>query len=70
MWLLGMVIRVAPIGIFCLVFTLVARMGFEVIRLLGAPAAVVVARGETGGAGRSGADTMDRAPRAREQVVR
>jgi DAACS family dicarboxylate/amino acid:cation (Na+ or H+) symporter len=42
MWLLGAVIRVAPIGIFCLVFTLVARMGFEVMRLLAAYVLVVV----------------------------
>jgi DAACS family dicarboxylate/amino acid:cation (Na+ or H+) symporter len=43
MWLLGGVIRVAPIGIFCLVFTLTARMGFEVLRQLAAYVLVVLA---------------------------
>ena len=43
MWLLGAVIRVAPIGIFCLVFTLVARMGFDVMRILAGYVLVVVA---------------------------
>jgi DAACS family dicarboxylate/amino acid:cation (Na+ or H+) symporter len=43
MWLLGAVIRVAPIGIFCLVFSLTARMGFDVLRQLAAYVLVVVA---------------------------
>jgi dicarboxylate/amino acid:cation (Na+ or H+) symporter, DAACS family len=42
MWLLGAVIRLAPIGIFCLVFTLTARLGFEVLRQLAAYVAVVI----------------------------
>jgi DAACS family dicarboxylate/amino acid:cation (Na+ or H+) symporter len=41
-WLLGIVIRIAPIGIFCLVFTLTARMGFDVLRQLAAYVLVVV----------------------------
>ena len=42
MWLLDVVIRLAPIGIFCLVFTLTARLGFDVLRQLAAYVAVVV----------------------------
>jgi DAACS family dicarboxylate/amino acid:cation (Na+ or H+) symporter len=42
MWLLGVVIRAAPLGIACLVFTLTARLGFEVLRQLGAYVLVVV----------------------------
>ncbi len=42
MWLLGAVIRVAPLGIFCLVFTLTARMGFGVLRQLAAYVLVVL----------------------------
>jgi len=42
MWLLDAVIRVAPLGVFCLVFTLVARMGVEVLGQLAAYVLVVV----------------------------
>jgi DAACS family dicarboxylate/amino acid:cation (Na+ or H+) symporter len=42
MWLLGVVIRVAPLGIACLVFTLVARLGVDVLRQLAAYVGVVV----------------------------
>ncbi len=42
MRLLGMVIQVAPIGVACLLFTLTARLGFDVLRQLGAYVAVVV----------------------------
>jgi DAACS family dicarboxylate/amino acid:cation (Na+ or H+) symporter len=42
MWLLGMVIRLAPLGVFCLVFTTTARLGGEVLRELAAYVAVVV----------------------------
>ena len=42
MWLLDVVIRLAPIGIFCLVFTLTARLGFDVLLQLAAYVAVVV----------------------------
>jgi DAACS family dicarboxylate/amino acid:cation (Na+ or H+) symporter len=42
MWLLDRVIRIAPLGIFCLVFTLTARLGFDVLRQLGAYVLVVV----------------------------
>jgi len=42
MWLLGAVIRVAPLGVFCLVFTLTARMGFGVLRQLAGYVLVVV----------------------------
>jgi DAACS family dicarboxylate/amino acid:cation (Na+ or H+) symporter len=41
MWLLDAVIRVAPLGVFCLVFTLVARMGVDVLRQLAAYVLVV-----------------------------
>lgn len=44
MRLLGMVLEVAPIGVACLLFTLTARLGFDVLRQLGAYVfAVVVA---------------------------
>jgi len=42
MWLLGAVIRLAPIGVFCLVFTTTARLGWEVLQQLSAYVAVVV----------------------------
>jgi DAACS family dicarboxylate/amino acid:cation (Na+ or H+) symporter len=42
MRLLGFVIRSAPIGVFCLVFTLTARIGHELLALLGAYVAVVL----------------------------
>ena len=42
MWLLGMVIRMAPLGVACLVFTTTARLGYEVLRELAAYVAVVV----------------------------
>ena len=42
MRLLGMVIRVAPIGVACLLFTLTARLGFDILRQLGAYVLVVV----------------------------
>jgi DAACS family dicarboxylate/amino acid:cation (Na+ or H+) symporter len=42
MRLLGMVIQVAPIGVACLLFTLTARLGFDVLRQLGAYVLVVV----------------------------
>lgn len=43
MWLLGVVIRLAPLGIACLVFTLTARLGLDVLRQLAAYVGVVVA---------------------------
>jgi DAACS family dicarboxylate/amino acid:cation (Na+ or H+) symporter len=42
MWLLAAVIRVAPIGIFCLVFTMTSRLGFGVLRQLAAYVGVVL----------------------------
>jgi DAACS family dicarboxylate/amino acid:cation (Na+ or H+) symporter len=42
MWLLDRVIRIAPLGIFCLVFTLTARLGYEVLAQLAAYVGVVV----------------------------
>ena len=42
MRLLGMVIRLAPIGVACLLFTLTARLGFDMLRQLGAYVLVVV----------------------------
>jgi len=42
MRLLGMVIQVAPIGVACLLFTLTARLGFDVLLQLGAYVLVVV----------------------------
>src|SRR5262249_55143699 len=43
MRLLEMVLRVAPIAVACLMFSLVARLGFDVLRQLGAYVLVVVA---------------------------
>ena len=42
MRLLGLVIQVAPIGVACLLFTLTARLGFDVLRQLAAYVLVVV----------------------------
>ncbi len=42
MRLLGMVIRLAPYGVACLVFSLTARLGFEIFRQLGAYVGVVL----------------------------
>jgi DAACS family dicarboxylate/amino acid:cation (Na+ or H+) symporter len=42
MWLLDRVIRLAPIGIACLLFSLTARLGADVLRQLGAYVLVVV----------------------------
>jgi dicarboxylate/amino acid:cation (Na+ or H+) symporter, DAACS family len=42
MRLLDIVLRVAPIGVFCLLFTLTARLGYDVLRQLGAYVFVVV----------------------------
>jgi DAACS family dicarboxylate/amino acid:cation (Na+ or H+) symporter len=42
MWLLDRVIRLAPLGVFCLVFTLTARLGYEVLAQLAAYVGVVV----------------------------
>jgi DAACS family dicarboxylate/amino acid:cation (Na+ or H+) symporter len=42
MRLLGIVIRMAPLGIACLVFSLTARLGFDVMRQLGAYVVVVL----------------------------
>jgi DAACS family dicarboxylate/amino acid:cation (Na+ or H+) symporter len=42
MRLLGMVIQVAPVGVACLLFTLTARLGFDVLRQLGAYVLVVL----------------------------
>src|SRR5213083_1620383 len=42
MLLLGMVIPVAPVGVGCLLFTLTARLGFDVLKQLGAYVLVVV----------------------------
>ena len=43
MRLLGLVIQVAPVGVACLIFTLTARLGYDVLRQLGAYVLVVVA---------------------------
>ena len=43
MWLLEAVIRLAPLGIACLVFTLTARLGLDVLRQLAAYVVVVIA---------------------------
>jgi DAACS family dicarboxylate/amino acid:cation (Na+ or H+) symporter len=43
MRLLDLVIQAAPLGVACLLFTLTARLGFEVLRQLGAYVLVVVA---------------------------
>ena len=42
MWLLSVVIRAAPVGIFCLVFTLTARLGVDLLLQLGAYVLLVV----------------------------
>ena len=42
MRLLGLVLRAAPVAVACLIFALVARLGFEVMRQLGAYVLVVV----------------------------
>jgi DAACS family dicarboxylate/amino acid:cation (Na+ or H+) symporter len=42
MHLLGMVLQAAPIGVACLLFTLTARLGLDVLRQLGAYVLVVV----------------------------
>jgi DAACS family dicarboxylate/amino acid:cation (Na+ or H+) symporter len=42
MRLLDLVLQVAPIGVACLLFTLTARLGYDVLRQLGAYVAVVV----------------------------
>jgi DAACS family dicarboxylate/amino acid:cation (Na+ or H+) symporter len=42
MRLLGMVLQLAPIGVACLMFTLTARLGFDVLRQLGAYVLVVL----------------------------
>ncbi len=42
MRLLGLVIEVAPIGVACLLFTLTARLGYDVLRQLGAYVGVVL----------------------------
>jgi DAACS family dicarboxylate/amino acid:cation (Na+ or H+) symporter len=42
MTLLGLVIRCAPVGVACLVFSLTAQLGIEVLRQLGAYVAVVL----------------------------
>lgn len=42
MWLLALVIRLAPIGVACLLFTTTARLGYEVLGELAAYVAVVV----------------------------
>jgi DAACS family dicarboxylate/amino acid:cation (Na+ or H+) symporter len=42
MWLLNMVLQVAPLGVACLLFTLTARLGLEVLWQLGAYVLAVV----------------------------
>jgi DAACS family dicarboxylate/amino acid:cation (Na+ or H+) symporter len=42
MRLLDLVIRLAPVGVFCLLFTLTARLGYDVLRQLAAYVGVVV----------------------------
>jgi len=42
MWLLAVVIRLAPLGVACLLFTTTARLGYEVLGELAAYVAVVV----------------------------
>jgi DAACS family dicarboxylate/amino acid:cation (Na+ or H+) symporter len=42
MHLLDLVIRVAPLGVFCLLFSLTARLGYDVLRQLGWYVAVVI----------------------------
>jgi DAACS family dicarboxylate/amino acid:cation (Na+ or H+) symporter len=43
MRLLGLVLEAAPVGVACLLFTLTARLGYDVLRQLGAYVLVVVA---------------------------
>jgi DAACS family dicarboxylate/amino acid:cation (Na+ or H+) symporter len=43
MWLLGIVIRLAPFGVACLLFTTTARLGLDVLQQLAAYVAVVIA---------------------------
>jgi Na+/H+-dicarboxylate symporter len=43
MRLLDVVIRAAPVGVACLLFTLTARLGYDILRQLGAYVAVVLA---------------------------
>jgi DAACS family dicarboxylate/amino acid:cation (Na+ or H+) symporter len=42
MWLLALVIRAAPLGVFCLVFTLTARLGIELLLQLGTYVLLVI----------------------------
>ena len=42
MWLLGQVIRLAPVGVACLVFVLASRLGLEIFRSLAAYVGVVL----------------------------
>jgi DAACS family dicarboxylate/amino acid:cation (Na+ or H+) symporter len=42
MWLLGLVIRLAPVGVACLVFVLATRLGLEIFRSLAAYVGVVL----------------------------
>jgi DAACS family dicarboxylate/amino acid:cation (Na+ or H+) symporter len=42
MWLLSVVIRAAPVGVFCLVFTLSARLGIDLLLQLGAYVMLVI----------------------------
>jgi DAACS family dicarboxylate/amino acid:cation (Na+ or H+) symporter len=42
MWLLGLVIRLAPLGVACLVFALATRIGLEIFRSLAAYVGVVL----------------------------
>jgi DAACS family dicarboxylate/amino acid:cation (Na+ or H+) symporter len=42
MWLLGLVIRLAPLGVACLVFVLALRLGLEIFRSLAAYVGVVL----------------------------
>jgi DAACS family dicarboxylate/amino acid:cation (Na+ or H+) symporter len=42
MWLLGLVIRLAPLGVACLVFVLASRLGLEIFRSLAAYVGVVL----------------------------
>jgi len=42
MWLLGLVIRLAPLGVACLVFVLATRLGLEIFRSLAAYVGVVL----------------------------
>jgi DAACS family dicarboxylate/amino acid:cation (Na+ or H+) symporter len=42
MWLLGLVIRLAPLGVACLVFVLATRLGLDIFRTLAAYVGVVL----------------------------